>query len=295
MSYQGIADAYYKQNDYLRALQAYRTAEDRNGYSETFWELRNAVLQQYLGSALLALFGLWLLSAVFTRLEKRYGWLEPLRQKARELQNIRWVDDFLFLFRFIKQPADSFYYIKKDQRGSLAFAFIVYLWVVIVRILSLYLTAFIFSPYPSPAWIPVETEVVYVILALLLWNAANYLVSTISDGEGRLRHVLIGSAYSLFPYALFALPIALLSNLLTLNETFLYTFSTQLMWFWTGLMLFIMVKEVHNYSLSETIRNILTTLFTMAMFLLTAYILYVLFNQLYEFILAIVQEIGLRG
>jgi hypothetical protein len=60
-------------------------------------------------------------------------------------------------------------------------------------------------------------------------------------------------------------------------------------------MLFIMVKEIHNYSLSETIRNILTTLFTMAMFLLTAYILYVLFNQLYEFVLAIIQEIGLRG
>jgi hypothetical protein len=33
----------------------------------------------------------------------------------------------------------------------------------------------------------------------------------------------------------------------------------------------------------------------MAMFLLTGYILYVLFNQLYEFILAIVQEVGLRG
>ncbi len=295
MPYQGIADAYYKQNDYLRALQAYRTAEDRNGYSETFWELRNAVLQQYLGSALLALFGVWLLSAVFTRLEKRHRWLEPLRQKARRLQNIRLVDDFLFLFRFIKQPADSFYYIKTDQRGSLAFAFLLYFWVVIARILSLYLTTFIVSPYPSPAWIPVETEVVYVVIALLLWNSANYLVSTISDGEGRLRHVVIGSAYSLFPYALFALPIALLSNLLTLNETFLFTFSTQLMWFWTALMLFIMVKEVHNYSLSETIRNILITLFTMAMFLLTAYILYVLFNQLYEFILAIVQEIGLRG
>lgn len=295
MAYQGIADAYYKQNDYLHALQAYRIAEDRSGYSETLWELRNAVLQQYLGSALLALFGLWIASAVFTRLEKRFGWLEPLRQKARQIQNIRLVDDFLFMFRFIKQPADSFYYIKKDLRGSLTFAFLLYLWVVVARILSLYLTGFIFSPYPSPAWIPVETEVAYAILALLLWNAANYLVATISDGEGRLRDVVIGSAYSLFPYALFALPIALLSNLLTLNEIFLYTFSTQLMWFWTGLMLFIMVKEIHNYSLSETIRNILTTLFTMAMFLLTGYILYVLFNQLYEFILAIIQEIGLRG
>lgn len=295
MSYQGIADACYKQNDYRSALQAYRTAEDRNGYSETFWELRNAILQQYLGSALLAFFGLWVASAIFTRLEKRYGWLEPLRQQARQMQNFRLVDDFVFLFRFIRQPADSFYYIKKDQRGSMAFALLLYLWVILSRILSLYLTGFIFSPYPSPAWIPVETELVYAVLAILLWNAANYLVSTISDGEGRLRHVIIGSAYSLFPYALFAVPIALLSNLLTLNEIFLYNFSTQLMWFWTGLMLFIMVKEIHNYSISETLRNILTTLFTMAIFLLTGYILYVLFNQLYEFILAIVQEIGLRG
>jgi hypothetical protein len=33
----------------------------------------------------------------------------------------------------------------------------------------------------------------------------------------------------------------------------------------------------------------------MAIFLLSAYILYVLFNQLYEFILAVIQEVGLRG
>jgi tetratricopeptide (TPR) repeat protein len=295
MSYQGIADAYYKQGDYLRALQAYRYAEDRNGYSETFWELRNYILQQYLGTALIVLLAFWAASAAFTRLQKRFGWLAYLRQKAQQVRTIRLIDDFLFLFRFIKQPADSFYYIKKDQRGSLTFAFLLYAWVILARILSLYLTGFIFSPFPSPAWIPVETEVVYAVLILALWNAANYLVSTISDGEGRLRDVIIGTAYSLFPYALFALPIALLSNLLTLNETFLYTFSTQLMWFWTGLMLFIMVTEIHNYTLSETIRNILTTLFAMAIILLSGYILYVLFTQLYEFILAIIQEIGLRG
>lgn len=295
MAYQAIADAYYKQGDYASALDAYRYAEDRNGYSETFWELRNAVLQRYLGNALLAISGWWMVSSVFTRLERRRGWLEPLRRKAREVQKIRLVDDFLFLFRFVKQPADSFYYIKKNLRGSLAFALLLYVWVIVVRILSLYLTGFVFSPYASPAWIPVETELVYAVLPILLWNTANYLVSTISDGEGRLRDVIIGSAYSLFPYALFGLPIALLSNLLTLNEIFIYNFSIQLMWAWTGLMVFIMVKEIHNYSLSETVRNILTTLFTMAMFLLTGYILYVLFNQLYEFVLAIIQEVGLRG
>ncbi len=295
MAYQAIADAHYKEGNYPAALTAYRYAEDRRGYSETFWELRNVVLQRHLGNGLIALAVVWTASGVFGRLERRRGWMEPLRRWAQRVSRVKLVDDFLFMFRFIKRPADSFYYLKKDLRGSLTFALLLYAWVVVVRVLSLYLTGFIFSPYATPSQVRVETEVLYFVLPLLLWNAANYLVSTISDGEGRLRDVMIGTAYSLFPYALFALPIALVSNVLTLNEIFLYTFSTQLMWAWVALMLFIMVKEVHNYSFSETVRNILTTLFTMAIFLLTGYILYVLFNQLFEFVRAIVQEVGLRG
>jgi hypothetical protein len=199
------------------------------------------------------------------------------------------------MFRFIKQPADSFYYIKKGYRGSLLFAGLIYAWVVLVRVLSLYVTGFVFNPYPSPIYINVEYEILVVVVLIVIWNAANYLVSTISDGEGRIRDVVIGSAYSLFPYVLFALPIALISNFLTLNEAFIYTFSLDIMWFWTGMMLFIMVKEIHNYSFTETVKNVLVTIFTMLLFLLTAYILYILFNQLFDFISAIIQEAGLRG
>ena len=128
-----------------------------------------------------------------------------------------------------------------------------------------------------------------------IWNAANYLISTISDGEGRVRDVVIGTAYSLWPYALFALPIALISNVLTMNEVFIYSFSLNLVWVWTGIMFFIMVKEVHNYTFSETVRNVLVTIFTMGLFLLTGYILFVLFNQLFDFVSAIFQEVRLRG
>ncbi|MBK8137227.1 MAG: YIP1 family protein [Chloroflexi bacterium] len=295
MAYQAIADAAYKEADYPAALEFYRYAEDRGGYSETFWELRNAVLQRSLGHALGLMFGAWLFLSVFSRLERRYKWLDPLRRAARALQKVRLVDDLAFLFRFIRQPADSFYYIKQNLRGSLLFALLIYAWVLAARILSIYLTGFVFSPFSTSWQIHIEMEVTYVVLPLLFWNVANYLVSTISDGEGRLRHVFIGSAYSLFPYALFALPIALLSNVLTLNEAFIHGFSTQIMWFWMGIMLVIMVREIHNYSVSETVRNIFATLFTMAMFLLTAYILYVLFTQLFEFIQAIVQEVSLHA
>ncbi len=294
-SYQAIADAYFKERDYSNALTAYKYAENPYGYSQAFWELRNLVLQKYLGTALVCLTGLWLLQVVARRLDKRYRWSDPIRTWFKNLQRYKLVDDFVFMFRFIKQPADSFYYIKKNLRGSLGFAALLYALVVVIRVLSLYLTGFIFSKYPSPAYIRVENEVIIAILLIVLWNAANYLVSTISDGEGRVRDVIIGSAYSLFPYVLFALPIALVSNVLTLNEVFIYTFSLDIMWFWVGLMLFLMVKEIHNYSFMETVRNILTTLFTMALFVLTGYILYVLFNQLFDFVSAILQEVRLRG
>lgn len=295
MSYQAIADAYYKERSFTEALTAYRYAEDRSGYSQAFWELRNFVLQQYLSQAILLLLGLSLAQVVVKRHERKYNWFEPVRKWFRDLQRIKLVDDFVFMFRFIKQPSDSFYYIKKKYRGSLLFAGLLYVWVLVVRVLSLYVTGFTFNSYTSLSDIRIENEVLYTAVLIFLWNAANYLVSTISDGEGRVRDVVIGSAYSLFPYALFALPIALISRILTFNEVFVYSFSQNIMWFWTGLMLFIMVKEIHNYSISETIRNVLITLFTMTLFVLTGYILYVLFNQLFDFVSAILQEVRLRG
>lgn len=295
LSYQAIADAYFMQRDYQNALEAYRYAENQSGYSQAYWELRNEVLQRSLTTVILLLIGLSVASNIFNRLERKHRWLDPLRAWFSSLTRVKLVDDFVFMFRFIKQPVDSFYYIKRNYRGSLLFAGLLYTWVVVVRVLSLYLTGFIFNPYVSLADIQVENEILITLVLIFIWNAANYLVSTISDGEGRVRDVVIGTAYSLFPFALFALPIALISNVLTQNEVFIYTFSLNIMWVWIGMMLFIMVKEIHNYSFSETVRNVLVTIFTMALFLLTAYILYVLFNQLFDFISAITQEVGLRG
>lgn len=295
LAYQAIADACFKEGDYARAFVNYRYAEDRNGFSEAFWELRNDILQRHLGSALLAIIGLGLVQSTARRLDRRFRWSAPIRARLKGLRRVRLADDLALMFRFIKQPADSFYYVKAGLRGSLGFALLLYAWVIVSRISSLYLTGFIFNRYTRPSAIKLQDEIVVAGVLILLWNSANYLVSTISDGEGRLRDVIIGTAYSLFPYALFALPMALLSNLLTLNEVFIYSFSLNLIGAWTALMLFLMVKEIHNYSISETVRNVLLTLFTMAMMALTGYILYVLFSQFLDFVLTILREVRLRG
>lgn len=295
ISYFAIANGYYQERDFAKSLEYFRYGENRAGVSQSFWELRNVYIQENLTNFILLLFGLWIFSIVFRKFNKKYRWTRPVEALRDKVLKIKRVDDFVFLFRFIKHPIDSFYYIKKKLRGSLLFAGILYLAVVLTRILSLYVTSFIFSPYNDLSQIRLENEITLVVGLIVLFNVSNYLIATISDGEGRVRDVFIGTAYSLFPYILFMLPIALISNGLTYNEVFIYEFSQQMVWLWTGIMIFLMVKEVHNYTISETVRNLLLTIFTMLLIVLVGYILYILLNQLYDFVSAIIQEVSLRG
>jgi tetratricopeptide (TPR) repeat protein len=172
-SYKAIADAYFKEQNYTKALEYYRYAEDRNGYSQAYWEMRNVALQNYLSPAVMGVLGLSIVQSGVKRLNKRYKWFDPIGEWFRSLTNIKIIDDFVFMFRFIGQPAASFFYIKKDKRGSLGFALLIIAWVAVVRVLTLYWTGFPFNSYASPSDIRIENEVLMVVGLIELFIAAN--------------------------------------------------------------------------------------------------------------------------
>lgn len=295
LSYAALGNAYYQQRDFEKAMTYFRLAENRYWYSQSFWEIRNVFIQNQLLNFILLMIGYVILKAVVKRIDRKTHWFDPLKQAWAKLKQKKLMDDFLFMFRFIRHPIDSYYYIKMKQRGSIKFALILVLWVVLVRLLSLMMTGFIFNPYNNILDIKIENEIAMTLILVVLFVGCNYLISTISEGEGRVRDVIIGTAYSLFPYALFVLPITLLSNVLTRNEVFIYETLNMLVYLWIAILLFIMIKEIHNYTFSENVRNVLLTLFTMALVVLVFYILYFLFNQLFDFVNSIIQEVRVRA
>ena len=295
LSYMALGNAAYQRREFQVALDYFRLGESRYWFSQAFWELRNVFIQTYLGLGLVLVAGFVVLRRLIRRWDKQRHILDPIRRFVKRLHQIPWIEDILFLGHFIKHPLDGFYRVKQNQRGSLGFAFGVFGWVILVRLLSLMLTGFIFNPLSSIYAIRIENEIVLSVGLIVLFVAANYLIASISEGEGRLRQVIIGTAYSLMPLALLILPITLISNGLTLNERFIYELLNQIMWGWTVLLLFIMIKEIHNFTFTENIRVTLLTIFTMILMVLVLYILYFLFNQLYEFAYSIWQEVRVRG
>jgi uncharacterized membrane protein len=64
---------------------------------------------------------------------------------------------------------------------------------------------------------------------------------------------------------------------------------------WSGALIVLMIKEVHNYDVKALLKNIFLTFFTMVMLVLIGFLMYVLTAQLWNYVESIIQEVILRG
>ena len=92
-----------------------------------------------------------------------------------------------------------------------------------------------------------------------------------------------------------AVPITLLSHVLTLSEAFVYQFLFQIAVGWSLLLQFIMIKEIHDYEIRDVVKNIILTVFAGVVLVLVIFVLYLLLGQVVEFIHGIILEVRARG
>lgn len=293
MAHQAMGKAYFKQQQYDEALESFRYVKNKKEYSETFWEIRQRFMQAHLGTILLIILIFIIVKRILRIVDKKHNIFGGVRRWWKRVRGVDLVSETLYLNRFFKHPIDSFYELRWMGKVSVASATLLYVVLVVEKIIKLGYTGFIFSDVDIMD-ISLGREIVKFIIPIGLWIVSNYLISTINDGEGRFRDIYTGTVYSLAPFIVFSIPLTLLSNILTLNEGFLYSFFNNLVVVWSGVLLFLMVKEVHNLSVKETIKNILLTLFGMVIMVLVAFVLYLVLGQLNDFIYSVVQEVKSR-
>lgn len=288
-----VGQAYYKQQEYKQALQEFKLANDTDGYSQAFWEIRHELLGIYIADilfvVLLVCLGLYLL--IF--LDKKFNFLQGIKKLVKHYAKRKPFSELLLLFKMFRHPIDSFYEIKRMKKASVLVATSLYLLLIAELIISLYYTGFLFQSNLLERYHLLLILSIF-ISVLGLFIMINYLISTINDGEGSFENVYTGTIYALAPYIIFSLPITLLSQFITLNESFLYSFSTQIMLAWAFVLLFLMVKEIHDFSLVDTMKNILLTLFGCIMAVLVLFVLYILVNQVVDFVSSVIQEVMVR-
>ncbi len=291
LAHSALGSALLKQGDFESALSEFFDARDYQGYSDAFWEIRNVQLQQNLSTWMLALIILWIVYAIGKKVFVKSSLHASYITWKQGILDKKLVKEVTLSLHAIKQPFDMFFDIKRYNRASVKSGFIVFGLFVLVYLINTYATGFLFrNPNPNSLLI----ELVIVIAGFFLYVLVNYLVSTLNDGEGRLKDVFIATSYVLIPFIIFTLPMTFLSHFLTYNEAFIFDFYHQIIFLWTLLLIVLSIKGIHNYTFLETIKNILIIIFGMFILVLIGLLIYSFMGQLIEFVLSVIKEVIYR-
>jgi len=291
MTYKVLGNVEFKKENYTKAFEYFKLARDTKGYSDAFWYIRNKWLQKTVGPVFFVLVVLAIVDLIRTIL-LRQGLIKKREKTVIKMDNFL-IKQLRYTWLFIKNPFDAVYEMKHHDRISWFTGIFLYLLLyvenVIVRIIG------------SPLFFGFDaTKINFLGLfgdtyrLISLFVLSNFLVSEISEGEGKFKHIFIGTVASFLPYLLFSVPLALVTNLLTLNESFIYTFGMQIIWGWSFILLFIVIAQVHNFSFGETVRNFLLTIFAMILIAILLVIIAVLAKEELSFLTSIFEELIYR-
>ncbi len=294
LAHNGLGNAYLRESKYEEALYHFRLAGNTVGYSEAFWEIRNNWIMTYGTYIFIGILAV----ALFLFIGRKTALLAYVSTKWHQLiekaKKVKIIDGVLYIGTFIKHPINGFYEVKKHQKMSVLAATILYFIFYIEMVLGNVYTGFIFNPQDVET-ISIVKILFLSVMPIFLGVICNYLISSITEGCGRFKDVYIATICSFAPIILFYPFIIILSNILTLNEQFIYQALKVFLWSWSFLLIYIMIKEVQELSFRENHKNILITLITMILFVAFGFLLYMLGAQVVNFVKEVVIEVLSNG
>lgn len=285
--------ALYKEGNYEEALRYSKLAKDFDGYSDSFWEIRNNWLKRNLAVVIILLVLLFVLSKLVRYFDRKKNILAKPKQLLGRIGNVKLIREIRYMFFYMRHPVDGCYGIRFEGRVSVLSANVILIVGILFNIINKYFCGFLLKTVREGNY-DILSDIGMVLIALILIVGCNYLMCTINEGEGKFRHIYCSFIYSFAPYLVFMPFIFALSHAVTYNEVFFVEFVSLVMMVWIAVLVFLAVKEINNYTVKETFKIIFLTVFTIIIACLLAFIIYVLWAQVFDFLQSLIGEVVYR-
>ena len=290
LAHNGVAKAYFNYEEYDKAMEHFEIAGNRAGYSDAFWEVRNKSLQQNLSIALIVIILLVILKIVIGLIDKKKVIKRKRKALGQKLKKLPVIGEIGYSFKCTKHPIDRYYDIRVGKNGSPLAALVIY--IIFFGVYMLYQTSkgFIYQ-YTDVEDMDMGAVVVGFFAILILFIICNYLVTSITDGDGTLKQVFMIPAYGLMP-AMFSMLITIgMSYVLTYNEAFILTVIMIIGVGWTVAVIFEGLATVHDYDFKQMVLSLIITVVFMLIAAIVVLVVIIMWEQLYDFLLTVGKEI----
>lgn len=193
----------------------------------------------------------------------------------------------------ITHPLDGFWDLTHERRGSLAAANTIVILTLLVRVIKLQFTSFLFL---QVYWegINIFLYIASVLFPLILWCLGNWGLTTLFDGKGTLPQIYMGTAYALAPYPLIQFPLILFSNVVTADEGAFYYVAAAFSVVWAAILIICAMMQIHEYKISKTILFTIASIFAMLVLVFILLLFFSMVSQGIAYFISLGREILFR-
>ncbi len=190
-------------------------------------------------------------------------------------------------------PFDGYEEFKRYKKGKLSVAIVFIILFAYFQIFSFRNLGFLVNPN-NPLELNSLQEIFSVLLLVFLFTVGNWSVTTLMEGKGNYKEILMVTGYALFPLIILGFPGVILSNFLTLEEMAFYHLLMYIAYLGTAWMLFMGILNIHEYGLFKTILAFLATAVSISVMMFVGLLFFDLIQQFIAFIVSVVEEFNLR-
>ncbi|MBO4900308.1 MAG: YIP1 family protein [Lachnospiraceae bacterium] len=203
-----------------------------------------------------------------TSLTKKETWSEYLRSLK-------------FAFYCMTHPVDGFWDLTHERRGTYAAANTILIATLIVRLMKLRYTSFLFiQVYWEEA--NIFLYLASILFPLALWVVGNWALTTLFDGKGKLGQVYMATCYGLTPYPVIQFPLMVFSNFVTVEEGQFYSVLSAISLVYCALLIISAMGQIHEFSAGKNLLFTVASLFAM---LVQVFILTIFFSMISQGVL----------
>ena len=215
-----------------------------------------------------------------TSLTKKETWSEYLRSLK-------------FAFYCMTHPVDGFWDLTHERRGTYAAANTILIATLIVRLMKLRYTSFIFiQVYWEEA--NIFLYLASILFPLSLWVVGNWALTTLFDGKGKLGQVYMATCYGLTPYPVIQFPLMVFSNFVTVEEGQFYSVLSAISLVYCALLIISAMGQIHEFSAGKNLLFTVASLFAMLVMVFILTIFFSMISQGVLYFISLVREFLFR-
>jgi len=300
MAHAALGFANFRQDNFEDALELFRQSYAVIGYSRVTWHLRNEWLLNNLQYVLLILVILVLANNALKWFLRRKKLMHPFRVFGGKIANASppWLRrlgrEMKGALYFCRHPMDGVYEIKHNNMVGFKTATLIYAVYLFIFVLNTQITSFTFTFFIYFSFTPLPLIIVAASIPIILGIITSFLVSDINEGEATFRQVYIIVACAMIPFTLLSFSRAVISNVLTLYELFIFQMLLYVGIGWTLFLILAGLKEAYNYNVRGIAKNVALSLFASACFIVVAAVAAMLVTQELEFLRILMGEVAFR-